>query len=208
MARLPTPGSDAGTWGKYAYYFCGGKCNYKCIQVKLVEEKLIALLKSITPKESTLNLFIQYMYKSFHERTSRLTKIRNDADNEIVKMKELRQVLVKKNLDGIYSDEIFKEQSDMIENKIMKAQIVKDDANFSKYNIDAVTSFMKKIFADLGETYRISSIYQLKALLGLTFRSGLSWDYNGRLDHQISPLYQAIRRFDDTTISSCADERS
>ncbi|MEX2007310.1 MAG: recombinase family protein, partial [Candidatus Levyibacteriota bacterium] len=181
--------------GRYAYYFCGGKCNYKCIGVKTLEDALIALLKEITPKKEALNLFIENLYKMFHERTSRLTKVRNEADDEIARLKELRQTLVKKNLEGVYSDEIFKEQSDMIKDKIMQAEIIKDDTTLNSYNIDAVTSFAKTMLADLGETYRRSSISQLKVLLGLTFRSGIAWDYNGRLDHQISPVYQYISHF-------------
>ena len=192
--------------GRYAYYFCGGKCNYKCIGVQTLEDTLIALLKEITPKEKTLNLFIENLYKMFHERASRLMKVKNEADDEIARLKELRQVLVNKNLEGIYSDEIFKEQSDMIKEKIMRAQIVKEDATFDNYNIDAVTSFIKTIFADLGETYRRSSISQLKVLLGLTFRSGLAWDYKGRLDHQISPVYQYISHFETLSVPSGAGD--
>lgn len=74
----------------------------------------------------------------------------------------LRNTLVEKNLAGIYSDEIFKEQCAMIENKITNAQIVKDDATLDKYNIDALTSFVKTLLADIGETYKRSHIPNAK----------------------------------------------
>lgn len=73
------------------------------------------------------------MYKTYCERVSRLTKIKSEADTEIENLKLLRKVLVEKNLAGIYSDEIFKEQNTLIEDKMIKAHL-------------------KTILADLGET--------------------------------------------------------
>jgi site-specific DNA recombinase len=189
---------------KYAYYWCASKCNYKCIPVNTLENTLILLLKEITPKEECLQLFIEFVYKCYHNRLSRLTKIKNNADNEIEELRTLRKTLVEKNLSGVYSDEIFKEQSAMIEDKMIRAQILKDDSTIDKYNIDAVTSFIKTIFADLGESYRRSTIGQLKVLLGSIFPYGVAWDYTGTLNPQISPIFQYIRHFDGGAIPSGA----
>ena len=107
--------------------------------------------------------------------------------------RETRRQLVEKNLSGIYSDEIFKEQNAIIEEKMTRAQIVKEDSLIDQYNIDKVTDFMRTKLADLGETYKSSSINQAKVLLGSIFPSGLSWDYNGTLNHEIRPIYQYIQ---------------
>ncbi len=186
--------------GKYAYYWCGSKCNYKSIKVADIQDSLTTVLKSATPKKECLDLFIHWMYKTYYERLSRLTKIKNEADSEIARLKALRNTLVEKNLAGIYSDEVFKEQNAMIEDKITIAQIAKDDMTIDKYNIDALTSFMKTLLADLGETSKRSSISELKVLLGSVFPSGLAWNYNGTLDYKISPLYQYILSLDSSTI--------
>ena len=69
---------------------------------------------------------------------------------------------MKKNLKGIYSDDVFKEQNAMIEVKITKAQIIKDDATIDKYTVDAVINFIKKLFANLGEAYKRSNLRQQK----------------------------------------------
>lgn len=185
-----------GKMGKrYAYYWCSGKCNHKCIPVKDLEDTLINLLKQITPKQEVLNLFTDYMLKLYHTRLTRLKKINIEADKKIEDLKALRKTLVEKNLNGIYSDEIFKEQSAIIEDKMTRAQIVKEDTLIDKYNIDALTSFIKTIFADLGETYRRSTIGQLKVLLGSIFKHGVSWDYTDTLNPEISPIFQYIRNF-------------
>ena len=174
------------------------------IKVEDLENVLVSLLKEISPKKECLNLFINYIYRNYHERVSRLNKIKAEADVEIERLKIVRKQLVEKNLAGIYSDEIFKEQSSVIEDQITKQQIVKEDTTFDNYNVDNVTSFLKTRLADLGETYKRSSIYQAKVLLGSIFDTELSWNYNGGLNRKISPLYQAIRSFDNEGIRSCA----
>ena len=186
-----------GTGGAYAYYACSKKCNYICIPVKKLEDTLIGILKEIAPKEESLNLFIDSLYRMYHERASRLQKIKNQADDEIENLKALRKTLVEKNLAGIYSDEVFKEQNAMIEDKMTTAQIVKDDTTIDKYNIDAVISFMRTLLADLGEAYRRSSIGQLKVLISSVFSICPAWNYTDTPDYKISPLYQYIRTFDE-----------
>ncbi len=195
-----------GKGGAYAYYWCSSKCNYISIPVKKLEDVLVELLKQITPKEQCLNLFSNSIYKAYQERNSRLQKVKNEADDEIERLKVLRKVLVEKNISGVYSDEIFKEQNTMIEDKMIRAHIVKEDASIDRYNIDAVTSFIKTILADLGETYRRSSISQLKVLFSSMFTLGLAWSYNGTLDYSISPIYQAIRTFKDEAVPSGAGD--
>lgn len=89
---------------------------------------------------------------------------------------------------------------------MIKAQIVKDDATLDKYNIDAVTSFIRTILADMGETYRRSSIGQLKVLISSVFPTGVAWNYTGTLDCTISPLYQYIRTFSEQPAPSGAPD--
>ncbi len=186
--------------GKYQYYWCASKCNYKCIPVKKLETTLIESMKKVEPTKECLNLFITILYKQYHQRLSRLIKIKNEADAEIERLKELRKVLVEKNLTGVYSDEVFKEQSGMIEDRMITAQIAKEDSTLDKYNIDAVTSFIRTLLADLGETYKRSSIGQLKVLLGSMYPHGVAWDYTDTLNPSISPLYQYIQCFSEASV--------
>jgi hypothetical protein len=100
----------------------------------------------------------------------------------------------------VYSDEVFKEQNAIIEDKLMKASLVKEDASFKKYNIDEVIGFLKTMLADLGETYKKSSVSQIKVLLGFIFPSGLAWNYDGTWNRSINPIYQTIISFSKRAI--------
>jgi site-specific DNA recombinase len=196
-----TGGWSRGRKKKYPYYRCAGDCS-KSIKVDVLENTLISLLKKISPKKETIDLFVARMYKIYHQRYSRLKLMKEKADIEIGNLQEMRRQLVEKNLAGIYSDEIFKEQNAIIEDKMIRAQIVKEDSIIDKYNIDKVTDFMRIILADLGATYKKSSLSQIKVLLGSIFPSGLAWNYNGTLNHTINPIYQAISSFSSKGVRS------
>ena len=187
-----TGGWSRGRNKKYPYYRCAGGCT-KSIKVGILEDAMMNLLKQVTPKPEALNLFISRMYQVYQKRYSQLKTMKDKADVEIINLQEMRRQLVEKNLSGIYSDEIFKEQNAIIEEKMTRAQIVKEDSLIDQYNIDKVTDFMRTKLADLGETYKSSSIDQAKVLLGSIFPSGLSWDYNGTLNHEIRPIYRYIQ---------------
>lgn len=177
---------------RYAYYRCSSKCINSSIKAQILEDALIDLLKKYTPKKECTDLFLHSLYKTYYERLNRVQKIKDEADVEIERLKALRKTLVEKNLGGIYSDEIFKEQSDIVEEKMLTTQIVKDDTTTADYNVDAVSSFLKTMLADLGETYKRSNINQVKVLLVSMFPSGLAWSFDGTLKHNISSIYQSI----------------
>ena len=65
---------------------------------------------------------------------------------------------------------------------------------------------MNVMLADSGEAYKRSTVSQIKVLLGSIFPSGIAWSEKGTLNHQISPIYQAIHDFDKGAIPSGAGD--
>jgi site-specific DNA recombinase len=193
-----------GAWSKgkrkkYAYYFCPKRCGSPSIQAYEVDFLTVKLLQDITPTEECLNAFIALLRRSYYKRVANLQKRKDEADVELKKLQTLRQSLIEKNLSGIYSDEIFREQNKLIEEQIAKVQVTKDDALLSKYNLEAIVKFMKDKFADLGKTYQQSDIHQIRVLLCSIFPSGMSWSYPGFSNTSISPLFQYIQKFDTSS---------
>lgn len=119
-------------------------------------------------------------------------KRREQADNELKKLYETRQALIEKNLTGTYSDDIFKEQNKLIEQKIATIQMTKNDGLITKYNIEDVTEFIREKFKKLAKTYLNSDLQQKRMLLCSIFPSGLVWNYPGYLNTVINPCYKAI----------------
>ncbi len=189
-----------GRYKKYSYYRCGKFCTGEAVRTETLENLLLEELKNITPTQECLDLLINFIQTHYFKRLARLQKLRNDADGEITSLYDLRKQLVEKNLAGVYSDEIFKEQIKIVEDKILKAQIAKHDETFDKYDLNKLTDFIKTLLVDLAEAYKRSGLSQKKALLGAIFPSGLVWDYSGLAHPEIRPLYQSICHIKDDAI--------
>ena len=149
----------------------------------------------IRPTQEGLSIFANFILKTYKKRTAIIKKRKMIADEELNKLHGLRQQLIEKNLAGIYSDEIFKEQNAIVEQKIVEAQNAKNDEILQKYNIDELLKFTVNLLTNLGNTYLESSLTQKRALIGSIFASGVVYSKNEISNRGFSPLYQSIRTF-------------
>ncbi len=199
-----TAGWSKGRHARYAYYRCQGACKAPSIPADKVHDGAMQYLSAISPTKEGLDAFIALLRRTYYQRVAQLQKRKDEADKELKRLYEQRQALIQKNLSGIYSDDIFKEQNKLIEEQIASVQMTKDDVLLAKYNLEAVVKFMKDKFANLGRTYQMSTLSQVRVLLGSIFPSGLQWSYPGLLNTQISPIYQSIRMFETQVVNSGA----
>ncbi len=195
-----------GAWSKYhkyAYYFCRNRCGTPSVPVDVAHKEIAVFLQKMSPSEKGLQFYISCLVKTFNEKSKKLRQARGAANEEINKLKALRQVLIEKNLAGIYTDELFKEQNAAIEKKIIAAQATKSDAVIEQYNIDSIVEFLNTKLFNLAETYTSSTLSQLRCLLGTLFPSGIVWNFPGCSNEVISPIYQAILHSDKPGFSGC-----
>ena len=191
-----TAGWSKGRSKRYPYYRCAGGCKLTSIRAERLDEEVIELLRSITPKKECIELFTQYVVEEYERRLKDLKKTKNAADGEIQRLKDMRKVLVEKNMLGIYTDEIFLEQNALLEQKLEQAHTAKSDSALEKYDINKLSDFIKETLSDLGATYQRSTVPQIKALIGSILPDGLTCNQDGTLNHVINPMYQAIFSFD------------
>lgn len=92
------------------------------------------------------------------------------------------------------SDWNIKEQNKVLEGKTAVAQMAKEDAIVNKYNLEAIVTFMREKFADLGKTYKEEKSLSIKrVLLCSIYPSRVCWMYPGISNTEISLYYQYIR---------------
>ncbi len=195
------------SWSKgkkltYGYYFCIKRCAAKSnIPASEIGPETTALLKSITLKPETAQMINAFLRRTYHQRTGALRQKRDQADVELKKIYETRQALIEKNLSGIYSDDIFKEQNKILEEKITAIQAAKDEATIEKYNLEAITKFIEAKFTNLAETYKNAPLEQKRVLMCSIFPKGLSWSYPGYSNTQISPFYRCFLDYQCESVS-------
>lgn len=189
-----TAGWSKGKKQRYAYYFCQKWCKEShSIPADEIERETAKLLNNIAPTQKALELITIYLRKTYYKRISTLQKRREQAEDELKKAYETRQALIDKNLAGIYSDDVFREQNRILEEKIARIQMTKNDELITKYNIEDVTLFIQEKFKDLTKTYADADLGQKRMILCSIFPSGLVWSYPGYLNTRISPCYSFIQ---------------
>ena len=133
-----------------------------------------------------------WLRQKYYDRLSTLQKRRESAEIDLKELYEFRQALIAKNISGVYSDDIFKEQNKTVEDKIQAIQITKSDDVIQKYNLEAITTFIKSKLENITQTYLDSDLQQKRVLLCSIFPSGLRWDGKAYLNTAISEFYTSI----------------
>ena len=198
LRRIVTCGrcgkSFTGAWSKgknklYGYYFCVDRCGPgSSITVKNIEEATGKLLTKISLKPKTVELVSAFLRRTYHLRVGALQQMRDQADIELTKVYETRQQLIHKNMSGVYSDDILKEQNKLLEEKIKAIQAAKNDTVIEKYNLEDISKFMMDKFTNLTETLSTSDLERKRVFMCSIFPQGLKWAYPGYSNTQISPF--------------------
>lgn len=205
--------SFTAAWSKgkkkhYGYYFCRNRCGKGIsIPVETVHGEARKMLKNMSLLSQTVTLFNAFLRRSYYQRTSSLQKKRERADEELKKLYILRQALVEKNLTGVYTDDVFKEQNRMIEEKIKIVHIAKSDSIIEKYNLKAITEFVAEKFPDLSKTFEEAELEAKRTLLCSIFPSGMQWSYPGYSNTQKSPFFSAIQSLQNNNVDFGAADR-
>ena len=191
--------SMTGGWCKgkrkhYAFYFCLNKCKGLNTSKAKIDEETTKTLDGIKLHDKSVDLFNAWLRRKYYERLSSLQKRRDVADIELKKLYEFRQSLIEKNISGVYSDDIFKEQNQIVQDKIKILQITKNDDMIQKYNLEAITLFVKSKLDNVTRTFEKSNLQQKRMLLCSIFPSGLHWNGSTYLNTQISVFYTELLR--------------
>ncbi len=202
-----TGGFSKGKNQRYGYYFCANRCGApSSININNMEVSVISNLKDLEP---TARLF-EKVSKSLRQKyISRMGKFQTAAQDKVAvieAVKETRQSLIEKNLAGLYSDELFREQLAVLDQKLADAYAAQSRANLANYNYEVLFKFIEEKLAHIAKTYEESTLSQKKALLCSIFPSGMRWMYPGISNTEISPWYQVIQGVNKLDVTLGAEE--
>ncbi len=192
---LPMTGAlSKGKQQKYGYYFCKRRCGTpSSIPTHVADEKMEQLLKDIAPKPAAVEEFIKLLRTKYAEGQKKVQYSVQVATNQLEQLKERRQALIEKNLEGIYDDDIFKEQLELLDKKIAEAYALTRQQQLKSYDINLLCKFVKEKLAHPYETYINGDVETKKNLLCSIYPQGIKWMYPGLSNTGISPQYQQIR---------------
>ncbi|KKS62598.1 MAG: Site-specific recombinase [Candidatus Collierbacteria bacterium GW2011_GWE2_42_48] len=184
-----------GNWSKgrksrYAYYRC---LNHSpSLPVEKVEEEFVTLLESIKPSEETLELFTGILKTKYDSKYKQLTSGVDSLNKELETLQEQRKLLVRKNLDGIYDDDLFKEQDEDLKNQILVKRMQINEGSMEKLDIDTICNFAKSFINNLSQTWRNADLDTKQRLQEIIFPKGVVYNYPGFTTATLSCLFEVL----------------
>jgi site-specific DNA recombinase len=210
VCGLPlTSAFSKGRHARYAYYFCPNRCGRpSSINPLTLDEQVDKILSSVIPTQIGLDKFLIALRKKYASRIGESQKTSEEKIAKIDGLKQMRQTVIEKNLEGVYSDTVLQEQLAILDERLADAHEAKSRASIQQYNLEEITVFIAEKLSNIRSTYETSNAHQRKALLGSIYPSGMQWLYPGLSNHGISPLYQLILTPEDTMVSFGEPDRT
>ncbi len=156
---------------KYSYYHC--ICGAVRVRQEQLDNLFYEYIKTIQPNQELSKLFqliVRDVWKRKHLEAE--TALRN-IDLEIMHFKNMKDKLLKKNLDGIVSDEDYKSQVKQLNDNITVKEIERGDYRESETNIDHLISLVETLFDNVASLWFESNLENKQRFQSLLFPSGM-----------------------------------
>jgi site-specific DNA recombinase len=202
-----TGSSSRGRHGvKYPYYHHHrqGCPNSQAIPKKELEQKFVGLLQDITPDKKYEKLFKAIVVDTWRNNYKKL-----DAENaiirkEIANLEKERQQVFDQHLRGVYSDEEFVEQKEMINTRINQKRLMVQDKLVEEFDMEEALAYCfefvrntAKTWIDLENDYAARLRFQKRILSG-----NLEFDGKKFGTAELSPIYRMNKELSETKKTS------
>ncbi len=197
--QLLTASFSRGRSNKYPYYFCGrGKHPSPSIPKNKFEDEFMTFMRELEPKANLVRLFTAMVKEKWQKRYEHVAEHQKALERELEALKELKSRIVEKNLKGIYSDEVYQEQTENIENQILVIRSSLSEAKLQKIDIDIVANFMNNFLWNLAKAWQEGTLSQRKILTGSIYPKNVIYDFPRFRTTDLGPCFKLISQFKNT----------
>jgi site-specific DNA recombinase len=185
-----------GNWSKgrpkrYAYYRCP---NHKpSVPVDTFEKEFIELLEYIKPSKKAAERFSKVLKAKYEAHYRKISTETTKLEKELAQLEETRRLLVKKNLKGVYDDDLFREQDDDIKNKIVVKNIQINESKMEKIDIDTICETAKHFLFHVSQIWRIADPDTKQRLQNIIFPDGVYYCFPGFRTGTLCCVFNIIR---------------
>lgn len=187
-----------GSWsqgriGRYAYYFCMGRCSeVRSIPVKTIHDAITVLLEKFELRSTAMKRFCRFLRVTYVERSLTVRQRQARLSRKAELAAQQRQTLLKKHFAGLCSQEVYQEQSKLIDEEMKAVVIAKDIAMTTRYNLEEIARFVQDKLANIPTTYAAATVEQRRSLIRGLFPARLAWSRRSFVNLKISPYYLII----------------
>lgn len=189
-----------GSWTKgrskrYPYYHCT-RCKSpfsRSTPKEQLEQEFISLLESTAPKKEVLRLFQEIVKATWKERYKMSSEAQKRLQEALGELEIKREALIEKNLKGIYSDELFKEQLARIDEEIAIKKSLLSETEMEKIDVETLLNFTEHFLRDFPGVWISSNLEQKQRLQAAIFPEGVVWEYPGFRTPKLSLCFQLLQ---------------
>ena len=142
-----------------------------------MHDSFFKLLKEVNLQKQYIELFKAILLSIYQKRYLTIKQRQNRTEFLTKKLRDQRQALIDKNLSGIYSDEDFKEQFDLIDNRLNEMITFGNQAPLEKYTNEEIQKYIQNLLSDLPKIFEKCDMKQKRTFISLFFPKGLMWNY-------------------------------
>jgi hypothetical protein len=104
----------------------------------------------------------------------------------------MRNNLIQKHLSGIYTDDIFLEQNNMITSNIDRMKTADNTTLTEKYTMATAWEYIDYKINNIEHSYKNLRHDYKKSLISTIFPSGFIWNYPGLTFPKLNPLFKRL----------------
>lgn len=156
--------------------------------MKVLDAATHRLLARLCLKSKAANVLTAYVRRTYKERCQTEEHRRIKLTEAAKRLHELRQDAVERYRSGAYSEEVFREQEQLIEAKLQRVILSRDGANTRRHDLPRVIFFIETKLSNLIELYGNATVEQKRLLIRGLFPDGLTWCYPGYANSGLNEL--------------------
>lgn len=185
-----------GNWSKgrskkYPYYRCQN--HSPSVPVDEFEQQFFDFLLKIKPKKETVKKFTKILKDKYDAKYKELTKNVHVLEKELSDLLEERKTIAKKNVAGIFSDEVCKELTDEVENKITVKKMQINEGSMQKLDIETICTFAEHFLQNVAQTWRNVDLETKQRLQELIFPEGITYCFPGYRTTFLCCLFEILQ---------------
>ncbi len=174
-----TASCSHGNGGIYPYYHCykqGCSLRGKIFPKQSIEEDFVEYLKSITPKQETLDLFQHMVVKHWKAKGKEFDLKHQQHKKELLELEAKKKRIFEMREDGEYTKVQFNDRLNEVENRIVATTISLNETKIEQLDIEIVITYATKFISDLSTIWFDLSPQLKPRFQKLVFPQGVFYD--------------------------------
>ena len=196
--RPLTASAPRGNGGKFFYYHCFNKnCpDYgKSIPKLELEKEFIKFIRKITPKGEALTAFKETVLDLWQEKSQEFELEVKKQEKILAEFENTKKKIYEFLENGTYTQEMFKERVEEVENKIAATRISRNEAQLERFDIESTIIYANNFIKDLGRQWFDLAPQLRPRFQKLVFPQGLPYSrINGFGTAKLGLIYELIEQ--------------